>query len=874
LISRQPRGNRDKNRRLYAQGLLAYNRRPFNEFPAPAGTFYMSTTSAPDLSFAELNLPSFLLETLSRVGYEKPSPIQQETIPALLEGHDIVGMAQTGTGKTAAFALPILAKIDVNNPSTQALVLCPTRELAIQVAEAFQTYAEGIRGFHVLPVYGGQEMGRQLQALRRGVHVVVGTPGRLLDHLNRRSLNLSTIKTLVLDEADEMLRMGFIDDVELILQQTSSDRQVALFSATMPTQIRHVAEKYLRNPIEVKIKTATSTNADIEQFYWLVQGTNKLDALTRMLEVEEFEGMIIFVRTKNSTQELADKLNARGFSAAALNGDMNQQLRTRTVEQLKNGQLDIVVATDVAARGLDVERISHVVNYDIPYDNEAYVHRIGRTGRAGRSGKAILFVAPREQRMLQSIERTTRKKITRMELPTRGDLILRRSQQFKDTIAGALENDNLDFFRALIAEFCQEQQCSMEDAAAAMAWLLQKDRPLEPSVKDVGASESGYGKAPSASSGAAPAKARAPRKESAETFESDEAPRPTRSKPPMRDSSPRLTQEDIFAHEFAEREEKPRVRRERTQTEDGEDVGMERFRIQVGHEHGVTPREIVGAIANEGGIEGRYIGRINIYDSHTTIDLPEGMPEDVFKTLSRTRVCNQPLAIEKMTKEEAAEEARTSPRGPRGPCPSSDREGGRPSGSRDRDDRAPREGTRSGFREGAREGAREGFRERTREGAREDSRPARPAAGRDFDSSSRPPRAGASSRSTTARPARYTNSDGGFATRRESFAAPADGAERPSRPRPEGARDAGSYDRKPRPASGAPRRGSSDRGSDRGPARESFVEPTFAPRSFEDRPARSADAAATKAAKDKKRGGPKVRADKDKGKRRAPIKKS
>lgn len=818
----------------------------------------MSTTSAPDLSFAELNLPSFLLETLSRVGYEKPSPIQQETIPALLEGHDIVGMAQTGTGKTAAFALPILAKIDVSNPSTQALVLCPTRELAIQVAEAFQTYAEGIRGFHVLPVYGGQEMGRQLQALRRGAHVVVGTPGRLLDHLNRRSLNLSTIKTLVLDEADEMLRMGFIDDVELILQQTSSDRQVALFSATMPTQIRHVAEKYLRDPIEVKIKTATSTNADIEQFYWLVQGTNKLDALTRMLEVEEFEGMIIFVRTKNSTQELADKLNARGFSAAALNGDMNQQLRTRTVEQLKNGQLDIVVATDVAARGLDVERISHVVNYDIPYDNEAYVHRIGRTGRAGRSGKAILFVAPREQRMLQSIERTTRKKITRMELPTRGDLILRRSQQFKDTIAGALQQDNLDFFRALIAEFCQEQQCAMEDASAAMAWLLQKDRPLEPSVKDVGASESGYGKAPAASS-SAPAKARAPRKEVPESFASDfasteePAPRPTRSKPPMRDAHPRLTQEDIFAHEFAEREEKPRVRRERTQTEDGEDVGMERFRIQVGHEHGVTPREIVGAIANEGGIEGRYIGRINIYDSHTTIDLPEGMPEDVFKTLSRTRVCNQPLAIEKMTKEEAAEEARTSPRGPRGPRPSFDREGGRPP-ARDRGDRPPREG----------------FRSAPRDGARDDSpaRPPRASAGRDFDSSSRPPRAGAPSRSTTARPPRYTNSDGGFATRRESFAAPADGAERPSRPRPDGARDAGSYDRKPRSPSGAPRRSSADRG----PARESFVEPTFAPRSFEDRPARSADSAAAKAAKEKKRGGPKVRADKDKGKRRTPAK--
>ncbi|TFH75367.1 DEAD/DEAH box helicase [Gammaproteobacteria bacterium LSUCC0112] len=823
----------------------------------------MSTTSAPDLSFAELNLPAFLLETLSKVGYEKPSPIQQETIPALLEGHDIVGMAQTGTGKTAAFALPVLAKIDVNNPNTQALVLCPTRELAIQVAEAFQTYAQGMKGFHVLPVYGGQEMGRQLQALRRGVHVVVGTPGRLLDHLNRRSLNLSTIKTLVLDEADEMLRMGFIDDVELILQQTSADRQVALFSATMPTQIRHVAEKYLRNPIEVKIKTATSTNADIEQLYWLVQGTNKLDALTRMLEVEEFDGMLIFVRTKNSTQELADKLSARGFSASALNGDMNQQLRTRTVEQLKNGQLDIVVATDVAARGLDVERISHVVNYDIPYDNEAYVHRIGRTGRAGRSGKAILFVAPREQRMLQSIERTTRKKIERMELPTRSELIQHRSQQFKNTIAAALENGNQDFFRVLLAEFCHEHECSIEDASAAMAFLLQKDRPLEPSVKDVVSSESGYGKAPAASGSATTTKVRAPRREASESFVAQDtpAPRPARSKPPMHDAPPRLTQEDIFAEEFAmaDREDKPRKRRERTQTEDGEDVAMERFRIQVGHEHGVSPREIVGAIANEGGIEGRYIGRINIYDTHTTIDLPQGMPEDVFKTLSRTRVCNQPLAIEKMTKEEAAEEARTSPRGPRGPRPSGDRERGeRPSADRFSRDRSPSD------RPSSDRPPREGFRasagpDRDR-AARPDDR--KPRFSKDRSGTPTHPA------STSARPPRYTNSDGGFATRRQAVTEPGSAprfegsSERPrSAPRAEGARDASSYDRKPRSATATPRRS---------PPRDAFVEPTFAPRSFEDRPARTADA--DKAAKDKKRGGPKVRADRDKGKRRTPAK--
>jgi ATP-dependent RNA helicase DeaD len=602
---------------------------PFIASSRQQATIMSSTT--PDLGFAELNLPAFLLETLERVGYEKPSPIQQATIPALLDGNDIVGMAQTGTGKTAAFALPILARIDVSNPKTQALVLCPTRELAIQVAEAFQTYAEGLRGFHVLPVYGGQDMSRQLQALRRGVHVVVGTPGRLLDHLSRRSLDLKHINTLVLDEADEMLRMGFIDDVEMILQQTPDQRQVALFSATMPPAIRNVAEKYLKDPKEVRIKSATSTNADIEQFYWLVQGTNKLDALTRMLEVEEFDGMIVFVRTKNSTVELADKLNARGFSAAPLNGDMNQQLRTRTVEQLKNGQLDIVVATDVAARGLDVERISHVMNYDIPHDNEAYVHRIGRTGRAGRSGKAILFVAPREQRMLQSIERTTRKKITRMELPTRGDLILKRSQQFKQTIANALEQGNLDFFHVLVADLVQEYGCSLEDAAAAMAFLLQKDRPLEPSVKDVAN--------------------KAPR----QTFkdEDDRPARRVRSKVPVRDD---VTAQLLDGDDHSARA--ARKRRDERIYEDGAEVGMDNYRLAVGHTHGVTPREIVGAIANEGGIEGRFIGRIQIFDDYTTIGLPEGMPDEVFQTLQRTRVCGQALNLARTSASAAAPASR------------------------------------------------------------------------------------------------------------------------------------------------------------------------------------------------------------------------
>ncbi len=572
----------------------------------------MSSSESREFSFADLNLPANLLETLSRVGYETPTPIQRRTIPPLLAGSDIVGMAQTGTGKTAAFALPILARIDVSNMRTQALVLCPTRELALQVAEAFQTYAEGMKGFHVLPVYGGQDMGRQLQALRRGAHVIVATPGRLLDHLRRKSLDLRSLQTLVLDEGDEMLRMGFIDDVEEILKQTPSERQVALFSATMPAAIKKVADRYLKNPEEIRIKTATSTNADIEQFYWLVQGTNKLDALTRLLEVEEFDGMIVFVRTRNSTVELADKLSARGFSAAALNGDMNQSLRQRTIEQLKRGNLDILVATDVAARGLDVDRISHVMNYDIPYDNEAYVHRIGRTGRAGRSGKAILFVAPRERRMLQSIERTTRKTITRMELPTRGELIERRSEAFKAAIADTVQAGNLEFFHDLVQDLCRDHECSIEDVAAAMAMLLQKDKPLAP-VRD----RAEPVQRDKASTRPAPAQ-RAPE-------------RPAPKDKPVRERIPRVAADDGEVRAKA--------------LKDFPDIPMQRFRIDVGHQDNVTPREIVGAIANEAEIEGRYIGHIRIFDSYSTVDLPDGMPEEIFRTLRKTHVCQKPLNI-------------------------------------------------------------------------------------------------------------------------------------------------------------------------------------------------------------------------------------
>ncbi len=613
----------------------------------------MSSSTRPELSFAELDLPQFLQDTLNKVGYEKPSPIQQATIPVLLEGKDVVGMAQTGTGKTAAFALPVLAKIDLSKSNIQALVLCPTRELAIQVAEAFQTYAAGMRGFHVLPIYGGQDMGRQLSGLRRGAQVVVATPGRLLDHLNRKTIDLSGLNTLVLDEADEMLRMGFIDDVETILDNTPKTRQVALFSATMPGPIRSVAQKYLNQPQEIKIESAISTNEDIEQFYWLVQGTNKLDALTRILEVEDFDAMIIFVRTKTSTVDLADKLSARGFAASPLNGDMNQAIRSRTVDQLKKGTLDIIVATDVAARGLDVDRLSHVMNFDIPYDDEAYVHRIGRTGRAGRSGKAILFVAPRERRLLASIEKTTRKKITRMELPTRGELIEKRSAVFKEGISEAIVSGKLDFFHKLVDDLVREHECTPEHVAAAMAYLLQKDRPLEPSL--------GHGDSPRSDRegfayGDSSGGRERPTKRGKETGRPTERPS-RRERTEKRKPSESEFSDVLSGNDFTD--ERPRApRREHNPADDGRakplrdypDIPMERFRIQVGHKDGVTPREVVGAIANEADIEGRYIGHIRIYDDYCTVDLPGGMPKEVMQILQKTHICSKPLNIEAVNK--------------------------------------------------------------------------------------------------------------------------------------------------------------------------------------------------------------------------------
>ena len=541
----------------------------------------MTTTP---LSFQDFDLPTPVLDAVRQAGYESPTPVQAATIPHVLAGRDLIAQAQTGTGKTAAFALPLLARIDVSDAHPQVLVLAPTRELALQVAEAFQTYAANLPDLHVLPIYGGQEYGRQLRALRRGVHVVVGTPGRIMDHMRRGTLDLSSLRTLVLDEADEMLRMGFVDDVDWILEQTPAGRQVALFSATMPPPIRRIAQRHLREPEEIKIQVKTTTADTVRQRYCLLSPHAKLDALTRILEAEDFEAVILFVRTKTATVELAEKLSARGYAVAPLNGDIPQSQRQRTVEQLKNGHLDVIVATDVAARGLDVPRVTHVINYDVPLDTESYVHRIGRTGRAGRSGDAILFVTPREKRLLLAIERATRKKIEAMQLPTAETINSQRMARFQQRISDTLANQDVGFFRELLQRYEQEHDVPALDIAAALATLLQGDEPLLLDEKALGA---GPGRGP-------------------------------------RPEGERMTL-------------KRRSRREA--------VEMARYRIEVGRNHGVRPGNILGAIANEAGLDSRFIGRIDIHGDFSTVDLPEGMPREVLRTLKKVWVAGRPLNI-------------------------------------------------------------------------------------------------------------------------------------------------------------------------------------------------------------------------------------
>jgi len=556
-------------------------------------------TINPVTAFNQLALSKPVLKVLDDVGYEIPSPIQAQTIPLMLEGKDVVGQAQTGTGKTAAFALPILTKLDLKQKLPQVLVLTPTRELAIQVAEAFQKYATHIKGFHVLPIYGGQDSRTQIRALERGIHVAVGTPGRVMDHIRRGHLKLDNVSTLVLDEADEMLRMGFIDDVEWILEQTPSQRQIALFSATMPQQIRRIATRHLNKPTEITIKLKTATADTIRQRFWPVSGGQKLDALTRILEAEAFEAMIIFVRTKTATVELSERLEARGYASAPINGDIAQNQRERTIQNLKKGKLDILVATDVAARGLDVERISHVINYDIPYDTEAYIHRIGRTGRAGRHGDAILFVAPREKRMLHALEKATRGSIEMMQQPSTQMINDRRIARFKQRITDTLAVEESGLFAQLIDQYHQEHNVPVLEIASALARLAQGDTPLLFEVKPV--------------------------RETGAKWDKESRPRdkgPTGKKP-----------------DRAARKEAP------------PEKGMERYRIEVGYKHEVKPGNIVGAIANEAGIDSQYIGRINIHDDFSLVDLPADMPKELFKSLKFVWVSGQQLQISRFGEE-------------------------------------------------------------------------------------------------------------------------------------------------------------------------------------------------------------------------------
>jgi len=565
------------------------------------------------LTFSDLGLDDGVLKALKDVGYETPSAIQAATIPPLLAGRDVLGTAQTGTGKTAAFALPILSRLDLAQKTPQALVLAPTRELALQVCEAFERYAAHLRGVHVLPVYGGQGYGQQLSALRRGVHIVVGTPGRIMDHLDKGTLDLSELKYLVLDEADEMLKMGFAEDVETILADTPDDKQVALFSATMPAQIRRISAKYLHDPEEITVKTKTTTSASISQRYLIVSYPQKVDALTRILEVEAFEGMIVFTRTKNETETLAEKLRARGYTAAAINGDVVQAQRERTVNQLKSGKLDILVATDVAARGLDVERISHVVNFDLPIDTESYVHRIGRTGRAGRTGDAISFVTPRERRMLTSIEKATRQPLTEMKLPSVDDVNATRLARFDDAITAALADpEQIQKFRDIVGHYVAHHDVPEADVAAAIAVVAQGDTPLllEPE---------------------------AARSSRFEREDRDRGDRPERGARSDRDDRGARGGYDraggSSGYDRPERRERPSGGAKAT------------YRIAVGKRQKVEPRQIVGALANEGGLRREDFGAIQIRPDFSLVELPADLPRDTLDRLKDTRISGKLIEL-------------------------------------------------------------------------------------------------------------------------------------------------------------------------------------------------------------------------------------
>lgn len=570
------------------------------------------TENTPEITpdFQQLGLNTAIVGTLNQLGYETPTPIQQQAIPALLEGRNVLGLAQTGTGKTAAFALPLLQRMNNKVQTPQTLVLCPTRELAIQVAEAFQAYAKGLPGFHVLPIYGGADMRNQLRGLKQNPQVIVGTPGRVMDHLRRNSLDLSQLGHLVLDEADEMLRMGFVEDIDWILEHTPKTKQVALFSATMVKEVRRLTDQYLNDPVRIEIKASQEALGKIEQFVWNVGGIDKLEALTRILEVEDWNAAILFVRTKVECQFLAEKLAARGHACTALSGDVAQKQREDIINQFKKGKLDLVIATDVAARGLDVERISHVINWDIPGDVQTYTHRIGRTGRAGRSGRAIMFVKPRERRLLRDIERVTKTQIKPYPLPSANELSEHRAAQFKATVIDNLDSKDLDFFRAMITGWVEQADLDPIDLAAVLAKMAQEDKPLQ--------------------------------------LPDDPKPRPVRERSEGGKDRP--------------------ARRERggPKSDRPLDYDAQKYRLDVGRKDGVEPGHIVGAIANEAGIEGRFINNISIREGYTLVDLPNGMPKEIFEQLRKTRVKGRPLGLRVWVEDgDSDRPARSAPRKPR-----------------------------------------------------------------------------------------------------------------------------------------------------------------------------------------------------------------
>ena len=560
------------------------------------------------VTFDDLGLSLEVLKAVHDLGFESPTPIQERSIPVVLEGRDMIGQAQTGTGKTAAFSLPILSKINCRKNEIQALILEPTRELAIQSAEACQSFSKYLKDFRVAPIYGGASYDNQIRTLRHGAQVVVATPGRLIDLIERGKVDLSNLKFMVIDEADEMLRMGFIDDVDWILSNTPDSRQTVLFSATMPTVIAKIAKNHLTDPVDVRIEYKTTTATTVHQRYWIASGAHKIDAMTRILEVENYDAVIVFVRTKTDAEDVSNKLMARGLACAALHGDIPQRQREKIIDRLKAGHLDIIIATDVAARGLDVDRITHVFNYDIPYDAESYVHRIGRTGRAGRTGEAILFVSPRERRALRMIERVTGQRIEPMQMPSVADVNKARLENFKNQVLETIEEGNLEMYEEVISEMLSDDSLEVETLCAALAKMVQKDGTL---------------------------------------LLDDSKPEPR-----MR------TFDDDFSREGREGREgrdrgarRPLPSAEAAPLREFPDMAMVRFRVAVGRKDGVKPGQIVGAIANEGNIESKYIGEISIFDTFTTVDLPDGMPKDTMHILAQARVCGRPLDLRIYTAE-------------------------------------------------------------------------------------------------------------------------------------------------------------------------------------------------------------------------------